>query len=108
VLQDFRVGDPWGDGSLLWVDLPGHAAGHCGFLLRTATETLFYVVDACWDVEAMLAGRRLPALGRMVQADATAYEQTHSRLRDWSRKYRLPLIACHCPRTLLRVRNLST
>src|SRR5262249_6934860 len=49
-LSEFRTLDYWGDGSLLLVDLPGHALGHTGFVLRTDAATVFYIVDACWDV----------------------------------------------------------
>ena len=103
VLSEFLVHDYWQDGSLLWVDLPGHADHHVGFLLRTAEGPLFYIVDACWDVEALLAARRLPWLGRHVQHNAQRYEATQQRLRDFHHATGIPLLACHCHRTLPRV-----
>jgi glyoxylase-like metal-dependent hydrolase (beta-lactamase superfamily II) len=98
-LAEFRVLDYWGDGSLLLVDLPGHADGHTGYILRTATETWFYVVDACWDMEVMLHGRQLPKLSRGLQFDYSAYEVTQDKLRRVAALKKYPMLACHCPRT---------
>lgn len=37
-----------GDGSVLAVDLPGHALGHHGFLFPKLSEPLLYAVDVQW------------------------------------------------------------
>ena len=101
--DDFRICDYWGDGSLLLVDLPGHADGHYGFILQTAERRMFYIVDACWILEAMMEGRRLPWISRRFQHDETAYFATQDKLRDLARRSGLELIACHCPQTLKHV-----
>lgn len=106
LLDGFRVRDHFGDGSLWWVDLPGHAAGHVGFLLRTNDEAIFYVVDACWDVPSTLAGRPMPFVSRRVQFDARAYQATRVRLKAWSERFGRRPIACHCHETLARVADL--
>jgi glyoxylase-like metal-dependent hydrolase (beta-lactamase superfamily II) len=98
-LEEFRVHDYWGDGSLVFVDLPGHAEGHTGFVLRTAGESLFYIVDACWDVEGMLAGRALPRIARAFQQSYADYAETQEKLRRLAARGAYPLLACHCPRT---------
>lgn len=97
---DFRVHDYFGDGELLIVDLPGHSPGHVGFAIRGEAQQYFYVADACWDLDAMLAGRRLPAASRWLQHSSAVYEETQHKLRrfaadrpDWQ------MLACHCPRT---------
>jgi glyoxylase-like metal-dependent hydrolase (beta-lactamase superfamily II) len=96
-LGGLRVFDYWGDGDLLLVDLPGHADGHTGYLIRTDTGPLFYIVDACWDVEGMLAGRPLPRLSLALQHSKTDYLRTQDQLRRLAGDF--PLLACHCPRT---------
>jgi glyoxylase-like metal-dependent hydrolase (beta-lactamase superfamily II) len=98
-LAEFLVHDFWGDGSLLLVDLPGHAEGHTGYLLRTATESVFYIVDACWFLDVMLAGRELPRLSRGIQFDYPAYCRTQEKLRRLAAREEYRLVACHCPRT---------
>ena len=99
LLADFHVHDFWGEGSLLLVDLPGHAEGHTGYVLRTAAETVFYIVDACWDVDVLLKGRTLPRLSRGLQFDYAAYQQTQAKLRRVAASGAIRLLACHCPRT---------
>jgi glyoxylase-like metal-dependent hydrolase (beta-lactamase superfamily II) len=98
-LAEFRVVDYWGDGDLLLVDLPGHAVGHTGYLIRGPDGYVFYIVDASWDVEALLARRPISRLVRGVQHDYAAYAATQDRLRRLAAQvdYRLP--ACHCLQT---------
>lgn len=97
-LSEFRVLDYWGDGDLLLVDLPGHAIGHTGYVLRTESEPIFYIVDACWDVEGMLSGRSLPWLSGRLQHSERDYLETQAKLRRLATKG-WSLLACHCLRT---------
>lgn len=110
MLSDFVSCDYFGDGSLLLVDLPGHADGHMGFWIRSDRD-VFYIVDACWDVPAMLAGRQVPFPSRRFQRDWNAYRATQSKLRSLHQNRTdqvssgdrddVPaMIACHCLETL--------
>lgn len=101
--NDFRICDYWGDGTLLLVDLPGHADGHYGFVLETAQRRVFYIVDACWILEAMMEGRKLPWISRRFQHDEAAYFATQEKLRTLAQRTGLELVACHCPQTLKHV-----
>jgi glyoxylase-like metal-dependent hydrolase (beta-lactamase superfamily II) len=96
---DLHVHDYWGDGDLLLVDLPGHAIGHTGYVIRTVTERIFYVVDACWDCDAMLEGRPLPRPARWLQFSYEDYVQTQEKLRCFAARRECLLLACHCLRT---------
>lgn len=98
-LSELRVHDYWEDGSLLLVDLPGHAEGHTGYILQTDKETIFYVVDATWDMQVLLAGTPLPWLSRGFQFDYPAYLDTQRRLRNLATTGEYHLVACHCPLT---------
>jgi len=98
--QEFLVCDYWNDGSLLLVDLPGHADGHLGFVLQSVEKRVFYIVDACWHVDVMLNQRRLPWLSRRFQHDQNAYFDTQRKLRRLVEQTGIELLACHCPRTL--------
>jgi len=99
MLREFRHFDYWGDGSLVMVDLPGHAEGHTGYYLQLASESIFYIVDACWDVEVLRNGWRIPWISRRLQADYAAYERTPHRLRAWTIRTGQQVYACHCERT---------
>lgn len=98
--QGFSVCDYWQDDSLMLVDLPGHADGHFGFVVKSREQRVFYIVDACWHVDVMLNQRPLPWVSRRFQHDATAYFDTQQRLRRLAETTGIPLLACHCPRTL--------
>lgn len=102
-LREFMVHDYWGDGDLLLVDLPGHAIGQTGYVIRTESERIFYVVDACWDMEAMLAGRVLPRLTRRLQHSYLEYIATQEKLRRLAQTNEFRMLACHCPRTQANV-----
>jgi len=95
----FPALDYWGDGELLIVDLPGNSPGHVGFAFRTGDQRFFYVADACWDVEAMLAARDLPLISRRLQESYETYVATQEALRALARRGEWTLLACHCPRT---------
>lgn len=112
-LPAFATCDFFGDGSLLLVDLPGHADGHYGFWIRSDRD-VFYIVDACWDVPAMLAGRQVPFPSRRFQRDWNAYQTTQSNLRSYyhGQSNRVSeteadtqplMLACHCLETLRHV-----
>lgn len=102
-LAEFRVHDFFGDGDLLLIDLPGHAAGHTGYLVRTDGGTVLYVVDATWDVEGMLERRRLPRVSLKLQHSERDYLVTQAKLRRLAGTF--PMLACHCPRTQAHVVN---
>ncbi len=40
--------DIFGDGSLLLIELPGHAPGQLGLILSINQEQYFFISDACW------------------------------------------------------------
>jgi glyoxylase-like metal-dependent hydrolase (beta-lactamase superfamily II) len=96
----FEAVDYFGDDSLILIDLPGHALGHTGYLLRISeTERMLYVVDAFWDREAWESERSLPWISRQVAHDPAAYQSTQSRLRALVRERNWIPLACHCPET---------
>ncbi len=98
-LEQFQTFDYWGDGSLMLIDLPGHALGHTGYLLNTNTGPMLYVVDAFWDSRPFETGRKLPWLSRHIFHSYKLSQQTNQRLRDLSKQHSLVPLACHCPLT---------
>lgn len=48
-----RAYDIFGDGSLLAVDLPGHAAGHFGLCFPDTDRPLLYATDTQWLIAAL-------------------------------------------------------
>lgn len=100
--------DYWNDGSLLLIDLPGHAMGHTGFIMNGPTGRLFYIVDATWNVDVLRSGKQLPWLARKLQPHYSTYWETQQKLYQLSRQNsQLTMLACHCPRTQSHVENSS-
>ena len=83
-LADFGAGhDLFGDGSLLAVSLPGHAAGHYGLLFDDPQDTpIFLVADAAWSSQAIREGVPPPALVTAWLGDTQVYRETLQRLHE--------------------------
>ena len=94
--------DLFGDGSILVIALPGHAAGHVGLLVRTAEgEQVFLISDACWRRESFQEGRPPLAVAGMIFDDRPEYARTLARLHGLHRtRPELKIVPCHCTATL--------
>lgn len=68
--------DIFGDGSVLGIDLPGHAEGHFGLCFPLVTPPLLYATDVQWLV-AVLSDRRPGFAARLIsENDGKAAEST--------------------------------
>ncbi len=93
--------DLLGDGSLVAVDLPGHAAGQTGLLLRTAEGEVFLCADAVWSSRAFREDRKPHPAARIIMADAREYGQSFRKLMQLHREYpQLRIIPSHCGEAL--------
>ncbi|MBT5018213.1 MAG: hypothetical protein HON04_05660, partial [Planctomicrobium sp.] len=90
-------------GSLQLVDLPGHSPGHYGVILNGTEGEIFYIVDACWNMQVLREGTKLPKVTRNAQYDYQAYRQTLDSLRPLAADH--IMLACHCPETMKYVAN---
>ncbi len=90
--------DVLGDGSLLAVPLPGHAAGHTGLLLRDGTGRLrLLVADACWRRRSYREDRPPHLVAGLITHDRAAYRQTLGRLHAVHRATPdIALVPSHC------------
>ncbi|MDF2936495.1 MAG: fold metallo-hydrolase [Paenibacillaceae bacterium] len=95
--------DLFGDGSLVAVDLPGHAAGQTGLLLRTADGEYFLCADAVWSSRAFRENRRPHAAARIIMADAGEYGESFRRLIRLHKEFpQLRIVPSHCSEALRR------
>ncbi|WP_246369925.1 MBL fold metallo-hydrolase [Saccharibacillus deserti] len=93
-----RVTDVLGDGSLLAVDLPGHAYGQIGLLLRTERGPVLLCADAAWSAAAFREDRPPSALAGIIMPDRRAYSDSFRALRGTYAAFPgLKVIASHCP-----------
>lgn len=75
--------DIFGDGSLIAIRLPGHAAGQIGLLLSTASARILLCADAAWSSRALRENRPPHAAAGLVMSDRHANRDTFERLRLW-------------------------
>lgn len=74
-------GDLFGDGSVIAVDLPGHADGQFGLLFAGLDRPLFYAVDVQWLLGALTHNRTPGFPATLIAEDAAAIEPTNAMLR---------------------------
>ncbi|SFO71303.1 Metallo-beta-lactamase superfamily protein [Mesorhizobium sp. NFR06] len=75
--------DLFGDGSVLAVDLPGHADGQFGLLFAGLDRPLLYAVDAQWLLAALIQNRTPGFPATLIAEDAAAIEPTGAKLRSF-------------------------
>lgn len=93
-----RITDVLGDGSLLAVDLPGHAYGQIGLLLRTEQGPALLCADAAWSAAAYRENRPPSGLAGIIMPDRKAYASSFRALRQLHEAFpELTIIASHCP-----------
>lgn len=99
----FREGrDVAGDGSLIAIALPGHAAGQYGLLCRVAEDRqVFLCADAAW-LRANIVDRAWPAWPvRGLVDNYSEFAQTLERLHELSRTHpEIEIIPSHCEKSL--------
>ncbi|WP_439903253.1 MBL fold metallo-hydrolase [Microbacterium azadirachtae] len=93
--ETVRVADPFGDGLLRLVDLPGHANGHLGALIE---DRVLIAGDAAWGSDLLAAAPHMRALPRRLQHDPEAYGETARMLVALSRAG-IRVVCSHDPLT---------
>lgn len=73
--------DLFGDGSVIAVDLPGHADGQFGLLFASPDRPLLYAVDVQWLLAALTENRTPGFPATLIAEDAAAIEPTSAVLR---------------------------
>jgi glyoxylase-like metal-dependent hydrolase (beta-lactamase superfamily II) len=84
------------DGSLLAIDLPGHAAGHVGFCFPRLPVPLFYATDSQWLIRAILENRAPGFPASLVGADREALRSSMRKVEAFV-KDGGEVMLCHDP-----------
>jgi glyoxylase-like metal-dependent hydrolase (beta-lactamase superfamily II) len=94
--------DVFGDGSVMAVELAGHAAGQCGLIVNADDGTVYFLVaDACWTRDAVDRQVMPHPIARLLFDDSTAYARTLAGLGELSRRApSVVIVPTHCERTL--------
>lgn len=91
--------DLFGDGSVLALDLPGHANGHFGLIFpkaRSDGHPLIYGTDAQWLIAALNPAKRPHLLPRLIAEDAQELNRS-SDLIEHLRSIGAEVVLCHDP-----------
>jgi len=89
--------DLFGDGSLISISFPGHAAGQIGLLLATDNAKVLLCADAVWSSRALRENRPPHSAAGLVMHDRSAYRETFERLRSWqAADPDLIIVPSHC------------
>lgn len=92
--------DVFGDGSLLSVELPGHAVGQIGLLFSCNGRKTLLAADACWLSRSYLEGMDAPMITGLIH-DSREYRHSLNKLCRMRREAdgKLDILPSHCPRT---------
>ncbi|KQL49579.1 hydrolase glyoxylase [Brevibacillus choshinensis] len=91
--------DYFGDGSILLVELNGHATGQMGLFLRDQDQgDVFLCADAAWSSEAYRNNLLPHPIAQLIMADGTSYKENLTRLHQLSAHWpSLKILPTHCP-----------
>lgn len=104
----FKTGyDLLGDGSIVGVELPGHAHGQMGIFARDgADKVFFFVADAAWLKRSIVENNPPHKIADMLFPDPAAYRETLGRLHSYHLTHPDTIVVpSHCDET---VRALET
>jgi glyoxylase-like metal-dependent hydrolase (beta-lactamase superfamily II) len=97
--------DLLGDGSLLGIDLPGHAAGHMGLMFEDGNKRRFLIGDAAWRLRNVTELLPPSPVARILMHDWGEYRQTLGALHDLTVAHpEVEIMPCHCETVLAGVR----
>ncbi len=80
-----RIFDVFGDGSVIGVELNGHAQGQLGIYIPG--YELFFAADACWGEDLMKYVGRMRLIPRLIQDSYRQYRETIITLKRFSKDY---------------------
>ncbi|RAV19306.1 MBL fold metallo-hydrolase [Paenibacillus contaminans] len=89
--------DVFGDGSIIAVDLPGHADGQIGLLVATESHDYLLCADAVWSSKAYRENRPPHPLAGLIMANRSEFRDSFRRLRLLHEKFpQVRIVPSHC------------
>lgn len=91
------------DGSLLLMELPGHARGQIGLLARTTSGPVLFAADGCWHTRSITQRRPPARITHLIADDPRAVRATIEGLHAFARaRPDVRIIPGHCPEAFAR------
>jgi glyoxylase-like metal-dependent hydrolase (beta-lactamase superfamily II) len=89
--------DLFGDGSVVTLDLDGHASGQLGLLIRTETGRTLMAADAVWHSRALREGVYPAPLSRLLVPSWAAFRASFERLKAFQQRHpEVRIVPSHC------------
>lgn len=105
-LSPFTYGfDLFNDGSLIAIELPGHAKGQIGLYFNSSKQT-FLIADSCWHEETFKELSYPSELTYLIHDDKSSYLQTIKNLNIlYGHNQDIEIIPSHCKRHSLSAKG---
>lgn len=104
----FKTGyDLLGDGSIIGVELPGHAHGQMGIFARDDDDKLFFfVADAVWLKRSIVENRPPHKMANMLFSDPAVYRETLGQLHTYYKTHpNTVVVPSHCEETISKLEH---
>ncbi|NJN18522.1 MAG: MBL fold metallo-hydrolase [Oscillochloris sp.] len=93
-----RSHDLFGDGSLVLVQLPGHARGQIGLLAHTASGPVLLAADGAWQSRSIREQRGPGAPGYLIADNPRELDATLAKLHQFAQAHpEVTILPTHCP-----------
>lgn len=95
--SDGHLYDLFGDGSLISMDLTGHAKGQFGLYFETGEAKVWLVADATWDSDAFKHLQLPSILARFIMYDSQMFQKNVLHLHSYHQKHpEVLIVPSHC------------
>ncbi|MDG1148589.1 MAG: MBL fold metallo-hydrolase [Crocinitomicaceae bacterium] len=92
--------DLFQDNSVIIYNLPGHAAGQIGIVVKTQKKKYFLVADSCWDERAYKEGKLPNSIVRLFFDSWKDYKDSLQKVTDYHNKNpEVIIVPTHCSTT---------
>ena len=89
--------DIFGDGSVIAIDLSGHATGQIGILFNSDKQPVFLVADSCWSSKAYREYKLPATITYCIHDKKSTYQYTLKKLYDlYSHNKNVKIVPSHC------------
>lgn len=92
-----NIFDVFGDGTLLSVDLSGHAIGQYGLFFKMDEQHVFLIADAVWRSRSYREKVYPKSIAKFIMSNAKQYKQNFDKLHEFHKKMpNIMMIPSHC------------
>ncbi len=96
-----HIFDIFGDGTLLSVDLSGHAAGQYGLFFKTDEQYIYLIADAVWRSRSYREKVYPKSIAKFIMSSSKQYKQNFDKLHEFHKKVpNILIVPSHCEKVM--------